>query len=46
MNLNDQELKMDTARNYRIYELPQKNLFYELFIQLISNKSYLVQTDK
>jgi len=48
MNLNDQEFEIDTVRNYRIYGIPQKDFFffYELFIQLISNKSYLVQTDK
>lgn len=32
MNLNDQELEINTVRNYRIYELPQKDFFfYELF---------------
>lgn len=49
MNLNDHELKIDGVRNYRIYELPIEVFCFVMncsFIQLISNKSYLVQTDK
>lgn len=48
MNLNDQELTIDAGSHYRIprTRISQKKFFSELFIQFISNKSYLAQTNK
>lgn len=39
----DQELTIDTGKDRRI---PEGEIFMNLFIQFISNKSYLVQTNQ
>ena len=42
MNLNDQELAIDTVSNYKIHEIPHKHkikiYFYELFISNMNFK--------
>ena len=46
MNLNDQELKLTWYGTREYVEYSRTVFSYELLIQLISNKSYLAQTNK